>query len=67
MRIFNDSGELFTIAKVSNRMPSGSVLLPNGIWFSEGGGGNILIPGRETDMGFGAAFHDSMVEVELAD
>ena len=67
VRIFNDSGELFTIAKVSNRMPSGSVLLPNGIWFSEGGGGNILIPGRETDMGFGAAFHDSMVEVELAD
>jgi hypothetical protein len=40
------------------------VLLPNGIWLSEGGGGNCLIAGWETDMGFGAAFHDTMVEVE---
>ena len=48
-------------------MPAGSVVLPNGIWINEGGGGNLLIAGQETDMGYGAAFHDNMVEVEIAD
>jgi anaerobic selenocysteine-containing dehydrogenase len=67
VRVYNNSGELFSKARVSDRIPSGSVLLPNGIWFSEGGGGNLLIPGLETDMGFGAVFHDSKVEVELSD
>jgi len=67
IRIFNASGDLFTIAKISNRIPSGCVMLPNGIWLHEGGGGNLLIEGRETDMGFGAAFHDTRVEVEPAE
>jgi anaerobic selenocysteine-containing dehydrogenase len=64
IRIFNNNGEIFSIAGVSNRVPLGIVALPNGIWRNEGGGGNFLIAGRETDMGYGAAFHDSMVEVE---
>jgi anaerobic selenocysteine-containing dehydrogenase len=67
IRVFNISGELFTNVRISNRIPSGVVLLQNGIWLKEGGGGNILISGRETDMGYGAAFHDNMVEVETAD
>jgi hypothetical protein len=45
-------------------VPAGTVVLPNGIWLDEGGGGNNLIPGIETDMGYGSAFHDSRVEVE---
>ena len=64
IRIFNQNGEIFSIAKVSNRVPTGSVVLPNGIWLAEGGGGNSLIAGNETDMGYGAAFHDTKVEVE---
>lgn len=65
VRIFNEIGELYSQAEVSNRLPAGIVVLYNGIWLKEGGGGNHLIQGIETDMGFGAAFHDYKVEVEL--
>jgi anaerobic selenocysteine-containing dehydrogenase len=64
IRVYNEFGEIISKARVSNRIPKGSVVLPNGIWFSEGGGGNTLIAGRETDIGHGAAFHDNKVEVE---
>jgi anaerobic selenocysteine-containing dehydrogenase len=64
IKVFNNVGEIISIARVSNRIPAGSLVLPNGIWFSEGGGGNTLISGRETDIGYGAAFHDNKVEVE---
>jgi anaerobic selenocysteine-containing dehydrogenase len=67
IRIFNTSGEIVTFARISDRMPVGIIALPNGIWLNEGGGGNHLIAGRFTDIGFGAAFHDTKVEVELAD
>jgi anaerobic selenocysteine-containing dehydrogenase len=67
IRIFNKSGEINSIAKISNRVQAGMVVLPNGIWYNEGGGGNHLIAGRETDMGFGAAFHDNRVEIERVD
>ena len=64
IRVYNQNSEIFSVASVSNRVPAGSVVLPNGIWFEEGGGGNNLIDGRETDMGYGAAFNDNTVEVE---
>jgi anaerobic selenocysteine-containing dehydrogenase len=67
IRVFNMVGEIFTTAGISNRIPAGIIVLPNGIWMSEGGGGNHLISARFTDIGFGAAFHDSKVEVEKAD
>jgi len=67
IRVFNHSGEIYSVAKISNRIPAGMVALPNGIWFNEGGGGNHLITGKETDMGFGAAFHDNRVEIERVD
>jgi anaerobic selenocysteine-containing dehydrogenase len=63
IRVFNHNGEIFSVAKISNRVPAGTVVLPNGIWLNEGGGGNNLISGTETDMGYGAAFHDNKVEV----
>lgn len=67
IRVFNQSGEVYSTAEISNRVPGGLVVLPNGLWFNEGGGGNKLISARETDMGFGAAFHDNMVEIEGVD
>jgi anaerobic selenocysteine-containing dehydrogenase len=67
IRLFNENGVVISKAGVSNRVPAGSVVLPNGIWLSEGGGGNSLIAGKETDMGYGAAFHDNLVEVERID
>ena len=33
---------------------------------SEGGAVNVLSKARETDLGFGAAFHENLVEVEKA-
>jgi hypothetical protein len=39
-------------------------VFPNGIWFKEGGGVNHLISEKETDIGFGAAFHDNRIEIE---
>jgi anaerobic selenocysteine-containing dehydrogenase len=67
IRIFNDTGNIISKARISARVPSGIVILPNGIWLKEGGGGNMLIEARETDMGYGAAFHDSRVEIERMD
>ena len=64
VRVFNDTGQIINIAKVSNRVREGTVVFPNGVWFNEGGGGNFLITARETDMGYGAAFHDNLVEIE---
>lgn len=64
IRVFNRSGEIISTVKISNRIPKGIIVLSNGIWLKEGGGGNYLISGRETDMGFGAAFHDNRVEIE---
>ncbi|MCJ7449615.1 MAG: molybdopterin-dependent oxidoreductase [Bacteroidales bacterium] len=63
IKIFNDRGEIKSLARISNRVPSGSVILPNGIWMDEWGGGNLLVSPEETDMGYGAAFHDTRVEV----
>jgi len=61
------SGDRIRLARVSNRIPAGSIVLNNGLWLNEGGGGNTLIAGRETDMGYGAAYHDNMVEVARVD
>jgi anaerobic selenocysteine-containing dehydrogenase len=67
IKIYNDSGEMEGIADVSNRISPGIVVFPNGIWLSEGGGVNCLIKGRETDIGFGAAFHDTRVEIAISE
>jgi anaerobic selenocysteine-containing dehydrogenase len=67
IRVFNGTGELANQVEVSNRVPTGVVVLPNGIWFAEGGGGNQLIAPQETDIGYGAAFHDNRVEIERVD
>ncbi len=64
IRIFNQTGELVSRAEISARVPKGLVVLPNGIWLNEQGGGNKLVAGVETDIGYGAAFHDNRVEIE---
>jgi anaerobic selenocysteine-containing dehydrogenase len=67
IKVFNKTGELISKAQISNRVQKGLVLIPNGLWLNEGGGGNHLIAGNETDIGFGAAFHDNRVEVIRVD
>ncbi len=64
-RVFNGRGELTLRVLVDAGLKPGVVSVPNGFWLREGAV-NQLSLGRETDMGFGAAFHDNLVQVEAA-
>jgi len=64
IRIFNSRGEITGKVKISARVKSGSLVFPNGIWLYEGGGVNKLISPSETDMGHGAAFHNTRADIE---
>jgi anaerobic selenocysteine-containing dehydrogenase len=65
-RIFNDRGELVLPVKLDRGLRPGCVTVTNGWWLTDGGAVNVLTMGRETDLGYGAAFHDNAVEVERA-
>ena len=67
IRLFNDRGELTTRAKLNFSIKKGCVVYYNGWWLQEGGTPNLLSKGRETDMGYGTAFHDCFVEVRSKD
>jgi anaerobic selenocysteine-containing dehydrogenase len=67
IKVFNNNGEFTSLVEVSDRIAPGLVVFPNGIWLNEGGGVNKLIAATETDIGFGAAFHDSLVDIEVVD
>jgi anaerobic selenocysteine-containing dehydrogenase len=66
VRVFNDRGNLEIEARIDAGLRPGCVCTTNGWWITEGGTVNFCSCGRETDMGHGAAFHDNLVEVELA-
>lgn len=64
IRVFNFNGEVTGRVRVTARVRKGSIVFPNGIWLNEGGGVNALVTPAETDMGHGAAFHNTRVGVE---
>jgi len=64
IRVFNSRGEVRGRVRVTTRVRNGSLVFPNGIWLAEGGGVNRLIAPSETDMGHGAAFHNTRVDIE---
>ncbi len=64
VRIFNERGELKIIARLTYRIKKGVVNIHEGWWINEGGTVDFLSADRITDIGFGAAFHDCMVQVE---
>jgi len=64
VRVFNDRGELELESRLDNGLKAGCVCVTNGWWISEGGTVNFCSAARETDMGYGAAFHDVRVQVE---
>jgi anaerobic selenocysteine-containing dehydrogenase len=66
IRVFNDRGEVEITVRLDHSLRPGCLVVHNGWWLSDGGGINLLSAARETDMGHGAAFHDSAVEVERA-
>jgi len=62
VEIYNDRGKLKLKARTDHSLRPGCIVVPNGLWISEGGSANNLSAARETDMGHGAAFHDNMVD-----
>lgn len=64
IRIFNSRGELKIKVKIDNSLRPGNIVVVNGYWHQEGASPNILSLGRETDMGYGTAFHDNLVDFE---
>ncbi len=64
VRVFNDRGELRLPLAIDHGIRPGCVATPNGYGAAFGGSVNVLSAARETDMGFGAAFHENRVEVE---
>jgi anaerobic selenocysteine-containing dehydrogenase len=66
VRIWNDRGELEAPARLDRGIRPGCVAMTNGWWITEGGTVNVLSPAAETDMGYGAAFHETRVRVGLA-
>ncbi len=65
VRVFNQRGEVILTAKINYSLLEGCLVIYNGLWISEGVGVNFLSAPRETDMGYGAAFHDNRVDIEL--
>lgn len=63
VRIFNDRGELEIIADVGDMVRQGSVHIYAGWGDSKGTSVNILVAGRETDIGDATAYHDCLVEI----
>jgi anaerobic selenocysteine-containing dehydrogenase len=64
VKVFNDRGELDVEVRIDFSMKKGCVCMTNGWWITDGGTVNFLSLGRETDMGYGSAFHDNLVEIE---
>ena len=64
VRVYNERGSIEVEMKIDFSMRKGCVCMTNGWWITDGGTVNFLSYGRETDMGYGAAFHDNLVNVE---
>lgn len=67
VRVFNARGALRLEARIDHGLKRGCVCITNGWWIADGGAVNVLSAARETDMGYGAAFHENRVQVELGD
>ncbi len=63
VEVFNERGAFSVEARLDFGIKQGCVSVTNGWWITEGGTVNFCSLGRETDMGYGAAFHDNLVEV----
>jgi len=70
VRVFNERGEMRCRALLSTQIRPGVVCMAKGIWSHNtlsGTTSNALAPDTLTDIGGGACFNDSRVEVELLD
>lgn len=67
VNVFNDRGNITIKLKLDFSISPRCVSISNGWWISEGGNPNFLSAARETDMGYGTAFHDNLVEIKKRD
>lgn len=69
VRLFNALGEVTLRAKISEDVVPGTVVAP-GVWWTklspDGRNVNRLVSQAEADMGAGALFYDTRVQIELA-
>jgi anaerobic selenocysteine-containing dehydrogenase len=68
VRVHNDVGEMHVLVQVTDRVRSGVLFLPKGLWSHHTLNGrttNALVPDTYTDCGEGACFNDARVQVEL--
>ncbi len=69
VRIFNDLGEVRTVARIATDLRPGVVFMPKGIWAHNTDNGrtsNALCPSTSADLGKGACFNDARVQVEAS-
>lgn len=68
VRVFNDRGSLVVRARVGDRARPGVAVLPFGHWSDPAAGGavNVLTSDERSDLGGGAAYLDTLVEIEPA-
>jgi len=67
LRVFNQNGEVIIKAMLRDKVREGVVCMPQGFWSSLVKGGssaNALTDDLFTDMGEGAAFHETRVDVK---
>jgi anaerobic selenocysteine-containing dehydrogenase len=66
VRVFNASGEVHCVVTIGDRIATGTVSLPKGLWRHSTlnhSTSNALVPDTLTDLGGGACFNDARVEV----
>jgi anaerobic selenocysteine-containing dehydrogenase len=69
VRMFNDSGEVLCTAKLNGDLRPGVASLPKGLWARHTHNGqtaNALAPDTLSDLGAGACFNDTRVQIERA-
>ena len=67
VRVFNGQGEVTLRARVTPLVREGTLSMPKGLWrrhTSNGWTSNVLAPDTLTDLGGGACFNDTRVQVE---
>jgi len=70
VRVHNDLGEMHVLVQVTDRVRTGVLFLPKGLWSHHTLNGrttNALVPDTYTDCGEGACFNDARVQVALLD
>ena len=67
VRVYNDRGEILVKANVGTMVKPGVVNVFAGWWEKTGASVNLLSEDRDTDIGYGAAYHNCLVQAARAE